>query len=64
MWLRDLLPNLIPNARIASYSYESDWRNDVKTNLRNCGEQFFNILNQNRVGYVVSRVTKFYPPHY
>ena len=57
MWLRDLLPNLIPSARIASYSYESDWRKDVKTNLRNCGEQFLNILHQNRVGDAVSRVT-------
>ena len=56
MWLQDLLPNIIPNARIASYSYESDWRKDVKTNLRNCGEQFLNILHQNRVGDVVSRV--------
>ncbi len=33
MWLQDLLPNLVPNARIASYSYKSDWRQDVKTNL-------------------------------
>ncbi len=23
MWLRDFLPDLIPNARIATYSYES-----------------------------------------
>ena len=56
MWLQDLLPNLIPNARIASYSYESDWRQDVKTNLRMCGEQFLNVLHQNRVGDVVGRV--------
>ena len=55
MWLQDLLPNLVPNARIASYSYESDWRQDVKTNLRKCGEQFLNVLHQNRVGDVVGR---------
>ena len=55
MWLQDL-PNLVPNARIASYSYESDWRQDVKTNLRKCGEQFLNILHQNRVGDMVGRV--------
>ena len=56
MWLQDLLPNLVPNARIASYSYKSDWREDVKTNLRKCGEQFLNVLHQNRVGNAVSRV--------
>lgn len=56
MWLLDLLPNSIPNARIASYSYESDWRKDVKTNLRKCAEQFLNILYQNRVGDQVGRV--------
>ena len=56
MWLQDLLPNFVPNARIASYSYKSDWRQDVKTNLRQCGEQFLNVLHQNRVGDVVGRV--------
>ena len=55
MWLRDFLPKLIPNARIASYSYKSDWRKDIKTNLRMCGEQFLNILHQNRVGDLVGR---------
>ena len=55
MWLRDLLPNLIPYARISSYSYESDWRQDIKTNLRKCGEQFLNVLHQNRVADVVGR---------
>ena len=49
MWLRDLLPNFVPHARIATYSYESDWRRaDVKTSLRKCGEQLLNILLQNR----------------
>ena len=55
MWLRDFLPNLIPSARISSYSYESDWRQDIKTNLRMCGEQFLNVLYQNRVGNMVGR---------
>lgn len=55
MWLRDLLPNIVPNARIGSYSYQSDWRQDVKTNLRECGEQFLNVLDQSRVGIVVGR---------
>ena len=57
MWLRDLLPKIIPKARIASYSYESDWRQDVKTNLRKCGEQFLNVLYQNRVGNMVGRAS-------
>lgn len=50
MWLRDLLPKSVCNARIASYSYESDWRHDVKTNLRKCGEQLLNVLHQSRAG--------------
>ena len=57
MWLRDFLPDFIPNARIATYSYESDWRRtDVKTNLRICGEQLLNVLRQNRSSEKVSRV--------
>ena len=56
MWLRDLLPSLIPNARIATYSYESDWRKaSVKTSLRQCGEQLLNILHQNRSSETVSK---------
>lgn len=55
MWLRDLLPSFIPNARIATYSYESDWRKaDVKTSLRKCGEQLLNVLHQNRSSGKVS----------
>lgn len=49
MWLCDILPNLIPHARIATYSYESDWRKaDIKTSLRKCGEQLLNVLQQHR----------------
>ncbi|KFX98191.1 hypothetical protein V490_02429 [Pseudogymnoascus sp. VKM F-3557] len=49
LWLRDLLPPKFPNARIASYSYKSDWRdNHVKTDLRECANQFLNILYQER----------------
>ncbi len=49
MWLRDLLPDLIPDARIATYSYESDWQKvDVKTSIRKYGEQLLNVLHQNR----------------
>lgn len=54
MWLRDLLPQSLPNARIATYSYESDWRQDVKTNLRECGLQLLNVLYQHRSSEKVS----------
>lgn len=57
LWLRDLLPDSIRNARIASYSYESDWRKaDVKTSLRKCGEQLLNVLHQDRHSEKVSRL--------
>ena len=56
MWLRDLLPRSLPNARIATYSYESDWRKDVKTNLRECGQQLLNVLYQHRSSETVSIV--------
>lgn len=56
MWLRDLLPRFLPNARIATYSYESDWRQDVKTNLRKCGEQLLNVLYQHRSNEKVNSV--------
>ncbi len=57
MWLRDFLPDLIPNARIMTYSYESDWRRaDVKTSLRKCGEQLLNVVLQNRSSEKVGRI--------
>ncbi|MCJ1349068.1 hypothetical protein MMC31_007304, partial [Peltigera leucophlebia] len=51
MWLRDLLPTCIPNARIATFSYPSDWftyRKGVKTSLRELGEQLLNVLYLDR----------------
>ncbi|RWA06025.1 hypothetical protein EKO27_g9081 [Xylaria grammica] len=49
MWLRDLLPSELKNARIATYSYQSDWRDPgVETTLRQCSEQFLNVIYQNR----------------
>ena len=56
MWLRDLLPSFFPNARVATYSYKSDWRKDVETSVRNCGEQLLNVLYQNRSGENVGKV--------
>ncbi|KAI1133722.1 hypothetical protein F5Y10DRAFT_283980 [Nemania abortiva] len=49
MWPRDLLPSDVKNARIATYSYFSDWMNtDFKTSLRECSEQFLDILSNHR----------------
>ncbi len=51
MWLRDLLPSFVPNARIATFSYPSDWftyKKGVKTNLRSLGEQLLNVLERHR----------------
>ena len=48
MWLRDLLPAKFPNARIATYSYESGWKRGEETNLRRCGDQLLEILLQHR----------------
>jgi hypothetical protein len=49
MWIRDLLVHTFKDARIATYSYKSDWRDcTVKTSLRQCAEQFLNILSQYR----------------
>jgi hypothetical protein len=49
MWLRDLLVPVFKDARIATYSYKSDWKDRaVKTSLRQCAEQFLNILTQHR----------------
>lgn len=57
MWLRDLLPTCIPNARIATFSYQSDWftyRKGVKTSLRELGEQLLNVLDLDREKWNVS----------
>ena len=49
MWLRDLLPAVVPNARIASYSYESDWRRDLKTaGMQACGDVMIMIGQHGR----------------
>ena len=51
MWLRDLLPNFVPNARIATFSYLSDWytyKKGVQTSIRELGEQLLMALHHNR----------------
>jgi hypothetical protein len=49
MWPRDLLAPVFTNARIATYSYGSDWRDrQVNTSLRECGQQLLEVLLQHR----------------
>ena len=51
MWLRDLLPDFVPNARIATFSYLSDWytyRKGIKTSIRELGEQLLMALHHDR----------------
>jgi hypothetical protein len=57
MWLKDLLPSYLGNARIATFSYLSDWytyRKGVQTSIRELGEQLLNALYQNRLHIGVS----------
>lgn len=52
MWLRDLLPGHVKNARIATFSYLSDWytyRKGVKTSLREIGGKLLNALQLDRL---------------
>lgn len=52
MWLRDLLPDFVPNARIATFSYLSDWytyKKGVKTSIRELGEQLLAALHHDRL---------------
>ncbi|KAF1364158.1 TPR-like protein [Lizonia empirigonia] len=49
MWPRDLLAPAFSNARVATYSYGSDWRDrQVNTSLRECGQQMLEVLLQHR----------------
>ena len=52
MWLRDLLPKFVPNARIATFSYRSDWytnkKGAKKTSIRELGEQLLTLLHSQR----------------
>lgn len=45
---------MVPNARIATYAYESNWlKAGVETTLQRCGEQLLNVLQQNRSSEMV-----------
>lgn len=51
MWLRDLLPKFVPNARIATFSYYSNWytyKKGAKTSIRELGEQLLTVLHGDR----------------
>ncbi len=51
MWLRDLLPSYMKNARIATFSYLSGWyayKKGVKTSLRELGGRLLNALQLDR----------------
>lgn len=53
-WPKDLLPQKLPNSRIGTYSYPSDWTSrGFKASLRECGEQFLNVLHQHKQGHIV-----------
>lgn len=54
-WPRDLLPQHLPPARIATYSYKSDWHSKMsKISLRECGEQFLQVVDISRQDESVS----------
>ncbi|KAM0798676.1 hypothetical protein BDR22DRAFT_891074 [Usnea florida] len=58
MWLRDLLPIFVPNARIATFSYLSDWytyKKGIKTTIRELGEQLLTALYHDRSRMKASR---------
>lgn len=56
MWPRDLLAPAFSNARVATYSYGSDWRDrQVNTSLRECGQQLLEVLLQHRQDTSVRR---------
>ncbi|KAI1353164.1 hypothetical protein F5Y01DRAFT_313234 [Xylaria sp. FL0043] len=47
-WLKDanMLPSIVPHARILAYSYESRWHSDApKTRLELCGEELVKSLH-------------------
>ena len=45
-WLRDLLPSLLPRARISTFNYVSDWRMDAPNeSLRNISLKLLSNLN-------------------
>ena len=57
MWFWDFLSTFISHARIATYSYEPNWwKAEMKTSLRKCDKQLFNVLHQNRSNKKVNKI--------
>jgi hypothetical protein len=51
LWLRDFLPVDIPNARIASWGYNSNYRHDAPViGLNACGTDLLVALSHHRKG--------------
>lgn len=49
MWLKDLLPKLVPRARIMAYNHNSAWFRDAPVkSVRVCGEQLLETLDFRR----------------
>jgi hypothetical protein len=50
MWLRDFLPETVPDARIMSFGYDSRWLlNDGKATIADSARRLLILLNQKRV---------------
>ncbi len=50
-WLadNDLLPKMVPNARIMTFNYESKWHADAPKQRRSlCAEQLLTVLDNKR----------------
>lgn len=55
MWLRDILPEHFPGARILTYGYNANVVSDISTGrLRTFAETFLEKLRQERDGEIVS----------
>ncbi len=62
MWPRDLLVSQFQNARVATYSYKSDWTDrGVNTSLPECGRQLLEVLLQHRQDTDVRRHADLFP---
>ncbi|KAH8154490.1 uncharacterized protein LAJ45_01018 [Morchella importuna] len=52
MWLRDLLPNSLPNARIMAFNHNSKWDRDSSVkSIEHCGKELLDNLNLVRKGF-------------
>lgn len=48
-WLRELLPEVVPNCRILSFGYDSRYmRNAPKRDISNCAQELLQALSSDR----------------